>query len=47
MARYVFDGTMTGLLCCIYRAFQFKEFDVLVFSNAHHSENDSTLIQSG
>ena len=47
MARYVFDGTMTGLLCCVYRAFQFKEFDVLVFSNAHHSENDSSLIQSG
>lgn len=27
---YVFDGTMTGLLSCVFRAFQFKEFDVQV-----------------
>ena len=26
--NYIFDGTMTGLLCCVFRAFQFKEFDV-------------------
>ncbi|NHC04800.1 DNA metabolism protein [Acinetobacter sp. 187] len=32
MANYVFDGTMTGLLCCVFRAFQFKEFDVQVMT---------------
>ncbi|EPF72171.1 TIGR03915 family putative DNA repair protein [Acinetobacter rudis] len=32
MANYIFDGTMTGLLCCVFRAFKFKEFDVLVTS---------------
>ena len=30
MAVYVFDGTMTGLLCCVFRAFQFKDFDVQI-----------------
>lgn len=33
MATYVFDGSMTGLLCCVFRAFQFKEFDVRVTAN--------------
>lgn len=32
MAKYIFDGTMTGVLCCVFRAFQFKEFDVIVSS---------------
>ncbi|WP_151825101.1 TIGR03915 family putative DNA repair protein, partial [Acinetobacter bereziniae] len=32
MAKYIFDGTMTGLLCCVFRAFQFKELDVLIAS---------------
>lgn len=45
MARYVFDGTMTGLLCCVYRAFQFKEFDVLVF--AQGERHPHALVQSG
>ncbi|OTG91601.1 TIGR03915 family putative DNA repair protein [Acinetobacter sp. ANC 3813] len=35
MARYIFDGTMTGLLSCIFRAFQFKEFNVSVSSDPH------------
>jgi probable DNA metabolism protein len=33
MARYCFDGTMTGLLSCIFRAFEFKEFDVQITAN--------------
>lgn len=33
MAHYCFDGTMTGLLSCIFRAFEFKEFDVKVTAN--------------
>ncbi len=28
MPQYRFDGSMPGLLSCIYRAFTFKEFDV-------------------
>lgn len=32
---YVFDGTMTGLLSCIFRAFQFKQFDVHVTKDSH------------
>nr|WP_174505452.1 TIGR03915 family putative DNA repair protein [Acinetobacter sp. Marseille-Q1620] len=35
MVKYIFDGTMTGLLCCVFRAFQFKEFDALISANAH------------
>ena len=27
MATYIFDGTLTGLLSCVFRAFQFKQFD--------------------
>lgn len=30
---YIFDGTMTGLLCCVFRAFQFKEFDVKILTS--------------
>lgn len=30
MAQYVFDGSMTGLLSCVFRAFQFKEFAVKI-----------------
>ena len=33
MAQYCFDGTMTGLLSCVFRAFEFKEFDVKVTAN--------------
>ena len=32
---YVFDGTMTGLLSCVFRAFQFKQFDVHVTQDPH------------
>jgi probable DNA metabolism protein len=32
MASYVFDGTLTGLLSCVFRAFQFKEFDVNIMT---------------
>lgn len=28
MAAYVFDGSFVGLLSCIFRAFQFRQFDV-------------------
>ncbi|KAB0627318.1 DNA metabolism protein [Acinetobacter gandensis] len=35
MSIYIFDGTMTGLLSCIFRAFQFKEFDVQVSTDAN------------
>ncbi|WP_180028408.1 TIGR03915 family putative DNA repair protein [Acinetobacter sp. YH16032] len=45
MAVYVFDGTMTGLLCCVFRAFQFKEFDVKVQTegNAHQNLFDESV----
>ncbi|HCL59516.1 MAG TPA: DNA metabolism protein [Acinetobacter sp.] len=33
MPHYCFDGTMTGLLSCVFRAFEFKEFDVKVTAN--------------
>ncbi|GAA5000078.1 TIGR03915 family putative DNA repair protein [Acinetobacter puyangensis] len=28
LQRYHFDGSMRGLLCCVFRAFQFKQFYV-------------------
>ncbi|TCM66627.1 putative DNA metabolism protein [Acinetobacter calcoaceticus] len=34
MAHYIFDGTLTGLLSCIFRAFQFKEYSVQVSSES-------------
>ncbi len=37
MAIYAFDGTLTGLLCCVFRAFQFKEFSVSVVTQTHQS----------
>lgn len=33
MSIYRFDRTMTGLLSCVYRSFQFKDFDVKLASN--------------
>ena len=33
MACYFFDGSMTGLLSCVFRAFEFKEFNVIVTAN--------------
>lgn len=35
MAHYCFDGSMTGLLSCVFRAFEFKEFAVNVTANPH------------
>lgn len=35
MATYSFDGSMIGLLSCVFRAFQFKEFQVNVSSDEH------------
>jgi probable DNA metabolism protein len=35
MARYCFDGSMTGLLSCVFRAFAFKEFDVSITADPH------------
>ena len=33
MSIYCFDQSMTGLLSCVYRSFQFKDFDVKLASN--------------
>ncbi|KAA8735248.1 DNA metabolism protein [Acinetobacter qingfengensis] len=33
MAVWVFDGTLTGLCSCIFRAFQFREFTVQITAN--------------
>ena len=33
MSIYRFDQSMTGLLSCVYRSFQFKDFDVKLASN--------------
>ncbi|MGA9699813.1 MAG: DNA metabolism protein, partial [Acinetobacter sp.] len=35
MATYCFDGSIIGLLSCVFRAFQFKDFQVYVSSDAH------------
>ncbi len=39
MTTYIFDGTLTGLLSCVFRAFQFKEFDVLITTNRNLQSN--------
>lgn len=31
MKHYVFDGSFTGILCCVFEVFQAKEFDVEIF----------------
>lgn len=49
MAVYIFDGTMTGLLCCVFRAFQFKEYDVQIQLEGYSHQNlfdESVLIYS-
>ena len=45
---YCFDGTLTGLLCCVFRAFQFREYEVEIHaytskqnSAFHHSLQDN------
>lgn len=35
MANYCFDGSLTGLLSCVFRAFQFKEFNVQISHDVH------------
>lgn len=35
MVHYIFDGTLTGLLSCVFRAFVFKEWDAQVTTDAH------------
>lgn len=32
MMSYIFDGSFSGLLCCIFRAYQFKEKQVRVYA---------------
>lgn len=34
--KYVFDGTYTGLFCCVFEAFEMKEFDALPSYEAKH-----------
>lgn len=49
MALYQFDGTMSGLLCCVFRAFQFKEFDVAVSTDVNHQTylfDESIVVQT-
>ncbi|MCJ8146078.1 TIGR03915 family putative DNA repair protein [Acinetobacter sp. A3.8] len=45
---YCFDGTLTGLLCCVFRAFQFREYQVEIHAfdthqntTARHSLQDN------
>ena len=46
MVTYIFDGTMAGLLSCIFRAFQFKEFDVKIVTSDQRQDTlfDETII---
>lgn len=46
MVTYIFDGTMAGLLSCIFRAFQFKEFDVKIVTSDQQQDTlfDETII---
>jgi hypothetical protein len=44
MAQYCFDGTMTGLLSCVFRAFEFKEFDVKVTPIRKHKMAYSMIL---
>lgn len=44
MVIYQFDGSLTGVLSCIYRAFQFKEFDVVLA--LEHQVQDSLFAES-
>ncbi|MBJ9985269.1 TIGR03915 family putative DNA repair protein [Acinetobacter sp. S40] len=44
MIIYQFDGSMTGLLSCIFRAFQFKEFEVQLA--LEHQAQDSLFAES-
>lgn len=48
MATYCFDGTLTGLLCCVFRAFRFQEFDVHIIANpqSQHGLFDEFIVVS-
>lgn len=49
MAMYRFDGSMTGLLSCVFRAFQFKEFEVQLQPLTMTSDNlfdESVVVES-
>ena len=35
MVIYCFDGSMTGLLSCVFRAFQFQDFQATITSDVH------------
>ena len=41
---YCFDGTLTGLLCCVFRAFQFREYEVEI--HAYTSKQNSASLHS-
>lgn len=41
MTIYIFDGTLTGLLCCVFRAFQFKEFEIEIY---HQAQSQNSLL---
>lgn len=44
MIIYQFDGSLTGLLSCIFRAFQFKQFEVQLA--LEHQVQDSLFAES-
>lgn len=41
---YCFDGTLTGLLCCVFRAFQFREYQVEI--HAFDTHQNASVRQS-
>lgn len=36
MTQYVFDGSFSGLLCCVFEAFQMKEQEVKIIQDKYH-----------
>lgn len=39
MQVYVFDGSFSGLLCCVFEAFEMKQFHVQIISESKHQPN--------
>lgn len=35
MISYIFDGSFAGLLCCVFRAYEFKDKQVRIYSQHH------------
>ena len=35
MISYIFDGSFAGLLCCVFRAYEFKDKQVRIYSQQH------------